>query len=378
MPSIAFGLGWAIYQKVIRRKNIYIIKANRIGHLAAEMNLHYLSKAKFNQGVYVYNTPICNQKLFDMCTKNLNIISDKYLSHFIKVTEKLNVWDKIFNKLTICDDRDVQGLREFGTNSIKLNYDDRIRAREKIVSNIGADILCRKIAIINVRDETYLKSTLKDQSFDYHDFRNSDIYSYHKAIQFLIDEGFSVIRVGRITAKELNVSSKYFWDYSKSKIKSDLIDIFLAEEAYMCISTGSGYDALTSINKKPTLYVNYLPHGYVMAFSRQDYTCFKKLRDRLSGQFIQSVEEIYSKNVFSALDASEYQAQGVEIVDLNSAEILSCVQKFLVSIRDKHLNYANLNKDFEESFKQLLEVNTELRKVHKTDPSINIIEVDNV
>ena len=373
-PFIIYGLIWLIFYKIILQKNIFLINAARRGHLAAEMNLHHIAKSGGKDGIYIYKTPVCNQKLFEICTKNLDIISDKKLLYSIKVVEKIKLKEKIFSKLTNCDDRDTENLRASGKNYIKLNNDDWLAAKRKIVAEIGDDLFSRNIIILNVRDEAYLKKALQGTDYGYHSYRNSDVHSYVAALQYLIDEGYSVIRVGRETIKELELSSKYFWDYSKSKIKSDLIDIFMAEVAYACISTGSGYDALTTINLKPTLYINYLPHGYLMSFGKSDYTSFKKLRDTQSGNFLTSIDDIHSRNVFSVLDGNKYWEQGIEVVNLNSSEIKSCVKKFFDDLQNTNLSSESFNTDFSRAFEQLLESDQELSKLHGQKPIINIIE----
>ena len=63
---------------------------------------------------------------------------------------------------------------------------------------------------------------------------------FEKAVQYLIKQGLFVIRIGKLTENKLRIKNKNFFDYSKSKLKSDFLDIFLTSKCLFAISDTSG------------------------------------------------------------------------------------------------------------------------------------------
>ena len=368
------GILFYLWHRIIFKKIIYIIPSHRIGHLAAEMNLHFIKNPHSKKNIYIYLTPICNIKLFEMCTKDLNIISDEKIKFFIAFLRRFNLLNKVFHKLTECDDRDVLQLRSTSENTIRLNKEDRKLAKKTLEKNGYSKLLQRKLILLNVRDEAHLKGAIQDIDFGYHKYRNSDIKTYNKMVDYFLSEDFSVIRVGRDTLNRQIIQNDLFLDYSNSPIRSDLLDIYLAEICFACISTGSGYDALTTINNKPILYINYLPHAYCMCFAQTDYTCFKKLKDINSNKIIDNLNELYSRNVFSALSQQQFIDSGFEVVDLSEEEILKCAKNFIKQIQLGENATKREDSQYETSFKNLIKTKNDLIGLHSQDPIVQFID----
>jgi len=102
----------------------------------------------------------------------------------------------------------------------------------------------RRMVCLHIRDGKFRK--------DYHrrSFRNSNINNYVKIINFLIKEGFYVIRIGRLAKKRARIKSNYFLDYPFSKIKSDLMDLYLIKRSKFLICNVSGLlDVANLFNK---------------------------------------------------------------------------------------------------------------------------------
>lgn len=108
------------------------------------------------------------------------------------------------------------------------------------------DRICnrRKIVCIHIRDGEFKKD------YNRRSFRNSNINNYIKIIQFLIKKGFYVIRIGRLAQKRARIKSNYFLDYPFSKIKSDLMDLYLIKRSEFLICNVSGLlDVANLFNK---------------------------------------------------------------------------------------------------------------------------------
>jgi len=102
----------------------------------------------------------------------------------------------------------------------------------------------RKIVCIHIRDGKFKKD------YDRRSFRNSNINNYLKIIKFLIKKGFYVIRIGRLARKRARIKSDYFLDYPFSKIKSNLMDLYLIKRSEFLICNQSGLCVVADLFNK--------------------------------------------------------------------------------------------------------------------------------
>lgn len=321
------SLSYIFVFRVLTRKQCFVIHASRLGHLAAEMNLHVLQHENSTDR-YFYRTPIANSAFFKIATAGLDVVPLGINDYGLRLAGKLGLRRHFFSEITDCNDRDVCLKRNNSPNPITLSADEHMKCKDAFVRNGCEKLFDQPIVLLNVRDSTYLSSEFSDKDYAYHNFRDSAIDTYADAVRALLANDFSVVRVGKLTERSLDINSEYFLDYSKSHLRTDMHDIFLAESAFSCVSTGSGFDALTTINKVPTLYLNYLPHGYCMLFSPRDMTVFKKLRKVNDGASVLSLREIYELGAFTFMSEQDYVSGGLEIQDLSSDEIRRAVTYF--------------------------------------------------
>jgi putative glycosyltransferase (TIGR04372 family) len=191
-----------------------------------------------------------------------------------------------------------------------------------------------------VRDDEYLAQDSRHgngnpkayEGWSYHDYRNSDIDTYVPAIQWLSGQGVWVIRMGKLMAKPLPTGMDHVIDYAFDPGKSDLLDIWLFANCNGCISTATGPDMIPPIYGKPVLFVNALPLGHFASFSNSIWVP-KPLRWSDSGQLL-SIKEQLTHNYVRSLD---YDAAGVNVLDMTSSQITSAVQEFWQRITETWL-----------------------------------------
>ena len=58
-------------------------------------------------------------------------------------------------------------------------------------------------------------------------YRNSSIKNSYDAINYLIDKGYFVIRVGNLSKDKFELKNNNFFDYSFSELISEKLDLFL-------------------------------------------------------------------------------------------------------------------------------------------------------
>ncbi len=225
--------------------------------------------------------------------------------------------------------RDVEGL--YARHDVKIPFlpteTDKALAwlRGKGWSD-GEPFVC-----LLVRDAAYLAndpfqgdgSPSAYERWGYHDYRDSDIDTYIPAIRWLAEQGVWVIRMGKLMEKPLPNGIEHVIDYAFDPGKSDLLDIWLFANCTGCITTSSGPDEVSVLYDRPLLYVNALPFGLFVSWSR---TIWVPKRLRWSGTRRELSILEYLANCWWT--SAEYQAAGILIVNLSSEEILVAVQEF--------------------------------------------------
>ena len=311
----------------------------RIGHFIYDSLLEINSIKKFNVINLWAASGISNYYWYKQIKKYINIHpSYKYLVR----------WNRMFpgyqhHVVEVPDNsgRDLNGI--FFHNPIIPEFSQREKSIAlnwlRDVGWAGEPYIC-----ILARDSKYLfeldKSHRKILDRKYHNYRNSDIDTFKKSVQFLLDKGYWVFRMGNVTEKQLKISHSKFLDYSFCSAKSDFMDIYLFSNCKALISTSTGIDILSSIRNIPTLVVNGLPLGLASTYFDMVWIP-KNLYWQKNG--LQLTLKEYIEN--SYLNTHDYMSMGIEIVDLSEEEILEGTVELVERIEN---NLATNNEDLQK------------------------------
>jgi putative glycosyltransferase (TIGR04372 family) len=113
-----------------------------------------------------------------------------------------------------------------------------------------------KFVCVNFRDEEYHKARLGPGMESVDGYRNAVITSFTKAALYLASQGYFVFRMGKLTKTPFAIDCLKVIDYSNSKFRSDFMDIYLGAKCAFAVSTGSGWDSIPQIFRRPIVYVN--------------------------------------------------------------------------------------------------------------------------
>lgn len=143
-----------------------------------------------------------------------------------------------------------QDIEKF--NSINESLDLSISLKKKCKKILNQFVPSRqdKIVCVHVRDGFYRND------FKRKNYRNSNIENYKKAINFLINKGYLVIRLGDKNCKKTKFKNKYFIDYPFSKFKSEEMDLYLIKISKFYLATQSGIMDVAYMFNKPILTTN--------------------------------------------------------------------------------------------------------------------------
>ena len=73
---------------------------------------------------------------------------------------------------------------------------------------------------------------------------------------------YNCVRMGSDPENELKIEHKNFFDYSFSNFKSELNDLFILSKCHFIVSSGSGFDQLGIMFRRPVVLVNAVENEY--------------------------------------------------------------------------------------------------------------------
>lgn len=336
-PDLLFTLSIALpvlFFIVLFRRFIHIrvgfLHCDRLGHFAANTELflcernyqkQYEDKNNTLDLFYLPRKKSCNETLESMWRGKLNILPRLIL-------RPLDLLIRTFDSLkeyrcgnTRNHDRDVLNLLDNYPPNIGFTNEQEKRGQIGLSSMgipLGAPFVC-----LITRDSAYLSQLYGDEA-TYHDYRNSDIQNFVLAAEELASCGYFVLRMGAKVQATINSSHPKVIDYATNGMRNDFMDIYLGAKCEFCISTGTGFDAVPYIFRRPIVYVDIVPLEFTMTFSSKFLSTTKKHWLRYENRFM-TFREIFASGAGRFLDSSKYEDMGIDLIKSTPEEIASVV-----------------------------------------------------
>ena len=175
---------------------------------------------------------------------------------------------------------------------------------------------------LNVRDRAYQDVAFENREYawGHSDYRDGDIQNCVLAAEALADRGYVVIRMGAIVREAMKTSHPGVIDYATNGMRSDFMDIYLGAKCEFCVSTGSGFDSVPMIFRRPVAFVNFMPLGELNSYSAK-FLGITKHYHLATGNRELTLAEIFSRRVGFLYLTSEYQTNGIRLVENTPEEI---------------------------------------------------------
>ena len=303
--------------------------STRIGHFASNTEMYLCERdacinipAQKYIDIFYISEPVSNQQLAVMWKRVLHIWPAWIVAPIIRVNRLLpsgachevgqntqtaldvhNLLDRFPSHLDFTSVEETHGeacLRDMGLP-------------------IGAQFVC-----LNVRDSAYLSIHQPGIDYSYHNYRDSDIQNYVMAAEELADKGYFVIRMGAKVNKVMISTHPKVIDYATNGMRNDFLDIYLGAKCMFCITTGSGWDGIPEIFRRPIVYVNMVPLGFLHTFSAK-FLSITKRHVWKSSQKSLTLSEIFSHGVGFSMYSSDFDSKGVDLIENTSEEIFDVV-----------------------------------------------------
>jgi len=300
------------------------IRSDRIGHFTLEAGMQFAKNIAKTDGVielYWLPKQTSNKHWKKMVRRNFSV-------HWW--VEYLDYWNSAlpgggdnYRPSTNTNARDMQGVLYKSKASMKFLSHEEEEAKKWLRSHgwkDGDPFVC-----LLVRDSAYLSKDPKHSNthnYSYHNYRDTDIFDYIDAIEWLADKEIMVIRMGRIMNNPISINHKKVIDYAFCDNQSDLLDVWLFANCSLCISNGSGPDMISNIYNRPLLFINYIPIAGIVAWSNS-ITYPKNLAWKNSGEYLTLDEHLENIHVTS----QAYKDSGINVVNMTSDKILFAVKE---------------------------------------------------
>lgn len=203
---------------------------------------------------------------------------------------------------------------------------DHVRGRA-LLNNLGirskADWYVCFFARDNAYNELYNSGDERSYNLTYHATRNSDIETYEKAMNFVLDQGGYVIRMGMVAKKRVGFSHSRLIDYPFTEYQSPFADVYLMCHGKFVIGCESGITCLSSILDVPLGSVNNC--AFEPGYGRKNMIFIPKLvKSRTSGKTlsISEYERLPSGAENGILNKGIFEDNNLCYVDNSEEDIL--------------------------------------------------------
>lgn len=301
----------------------------RIGHFAANTELYLCERdAGINVpdrryvDIFSLEPPICNLQLAKMWGRILRIWPVWWILPSIHLVNKMipGGGANLIGDNTQ-HDRDVHNLLDRFPPHLQFTPEEMslgAAGLRKLGIPDGTPFVC-----LIVRDSAYLDG-YQSKDWSYHNYRDSDIQNYVTAAEELANRGYFVIRMGVKVREPLISKNPKIIDYAANGMRTDFLDVYLGAMCSFCISTSTGFDALPLIFRRPIVLVNVMPLGYFFTYRSELISITKHHISVKEGREL-TLREIFLRNVGFSLKTSDFQENGIELIENTPEEIRDVV-----------------------------------------------------
>jgi putative glycosyltransferase (TIGR04372 family) len=366
LPVAAFSVFLLLLLSKLITVKVHYIYNSRIGHFATNTELSYLttqvSPNKFGlRPLHLFffrSKKSTNLFLETLWRRKLRILPHD-LGWLIYDLAKRLPMSKVAAQSTPVDGDGLLGATK---PTLSFNPSELAEGQiflRKLGLNPNDKFIC-----LNVRDEVFLRESevigwTKNRDWSYHNYRDSDISTYVAAAEALAEMGYTVFRMGALVKDPLVSKHPRVIDYATNGMRTEFLDIFLGAHCTFCISTGSGWDSVPTIFRRPILFVNMLPI-FSPSASTLPIMLYPKLLMNQGSLTSLSLADLTQRNLATPLNTAAYADAGVEIRDLSSEELVEAVTEMAQRVKGTFVETPE-QKEMQAKLKHILSTHPKLQ-----------------
>ncbi len=344
IPIASFILFFLFLLKRIILFRFGFLHSDRIGHFALNTELWLCEKKNINKSKLIFDffyipTKICNNQLYIMWKRHFTFLPKILLRPFCLLVRKFSFLKDHIAGVTISGDYDKDNLLDKYNSQIYFT-DYEISEGNKQLNKLGIPLNQKYICLI-VRDESYLKANNPKLEHK-HSHRNFDIEDFKMVSEYLVKQGYYVIRMGSVVKSKISFSSDRIIDYANSNNQNDFMDIFLAANCNFCISTVTGLDAIPIIFRKPVFFVGSIPIAYMLTGSKKFINSTMVHYSTILKRNL-TLEEIFINKISNLFSAKDFEKLNIKLIKPSSKDIT-----LFIANNIKYINESNITEPSNE------------------------------
>jgi putative glycosyltransferase (TIGR04372 family) len=336
----------------------------KMGHFSANTEIYLCEK---DHGLYSTTQPhidiffhahsvICNSQLNKMWARVLTIWPRWIMEPLFNANRLIPGGDRNEIDLRTRSGRDEKNLLNRSAPHIAFTESEEV-VGAKVLNQMGLSDGDKFVCVI-FRDHAYFDHLLGEGRDARDRYRNSNIVNFLDAAEELVRRGYVVLRMGKKVEKPFVTNNARIIDYANGRYRSDFMDIYLGAKCSFAISTGTGWDGIPLIFRRPVCFVNFSPIGYMQSFNSYDRFLPKHHFCSVTKAEL-SLRQIFDRGVAFALTSEMYIDLQIELFEVTPEELTDIViemdemlnrdspdksgdnylqQKFLVRFREGILN----------------------------------------
>ena len=366
LPFALSYVGILLLLSRIIQVRIHPIINDRFGHFAINTELTLLkiretrknSKTKTLEISCATSVVSVNSELEKMWRREIKLKTGDW-GWLINVISK-RVQNKDFYQESTANDKEGR-LISFPP-TLEFTSEQELTGRE-FLKNVGV-IDENKIVCLNVRDNAFLSQSEalnwnKSRDWSYHNYRDSEISTYVAAAETLAEMGYTIFRMGAIVKEPLVSKHPRIIDYATNGMRTEFLDIYLGAKCRFCVSTGTGWDSIPQIFRRPSIYVNLLP-VFALSCIVRDLSIYPKILINESSKFNLNFWDIFNFKLEKEWVLGGYSEAGVVIRDLSSEELVEAVTEMAQRVEGTFVETPE-QKEMQAKLKRILSTHPQLQ-----------------
>jgi len=324
----------------IVRIKIGRLRASRIGHLSSNTETFLRRRAlqiHDSECIYILMCDprrVSNRQLLKMYKRGLVIIDKASVYDFYTGLEHIVQKTKFYQPIESIS----REYREFVDTTSSLSFlDSELIEGHKFLRNYGLLDKNAWFVCVYARDSTYLSMSVLHKGhtnkWSYHDYRDGDIDTYVEAIEYIIQLGGFVFRMGNMVGKDVDYRHEKFFDYGISDSRSDFLDIFLSANCRFFIGDTGGLGFVPIAFDVPFVGVNWTPFGLPPLGGNSIFVP-KRIRSRETHEYVSFVECI-EKGLDAEHDGNSVSKIGYEYENSTPRQIVAATKEIIERLNCK-------------------------------------------
>lgn len=308
----------------------YSIPSSSFGRLLSESLIvgNYVSCSNLRL-IGVTQEKICNTFILEVLSDELSISKSLILRKAYSFASRTKLNFLLLNHEEVFEE-------EFFFKLLKAQrkYRQRfIRLSGPIAFSGLSQLESRPTILFASRTDNYWNSQNMRTETDLN-LRNSSIRWIESVLEMLIENSFSVIRIGTELNAKLSIKSKFFFDYSLSESRTEQSDFGICKYGDFAVTTGGGISLLPSLMGVPSLMVNT---GLFSDLQPQEYLShyLPKSVHSIGDNRPLHTHELSKIDLRSMQKDSQYLAEGLQIVEVTPEQALEAIGDFFAIMGDE-------------------------------------------